>query len=161
MPVIELYTNVSAAIEVCFDLSLNIDIHMLSTKHTNERAVSGKTSGLINEGEYVTWEAVHFGIRQQLTTYIEKVDRPFYFTDRMVKGAFSSFYHEHIYKATTTGTLMIDKFSYEVPYGIAGKLFDKLVLNRYMTRLLTGRNNVIKQIAESDDWPRFCMRDQS
>jgi ligand-binding SRPBCC domain-containing protein len=103
----------------------------------------------------VTWEAVHFGIRQQLTTYIEKVDRPRYFADRMVRGAFKCFFHEHFYEPQADGTLMTDKFHYEVPYGIAGKLFDALVLNRYMTRLLQERNNVIKQVAESGEWKRY------
>lgn len=151
-----LHTHINAAIGICFDLSLNIDVHMASTAHTRERAVAGRTSGIIGEGESVTWEAVHFGIRQQLTIYIEKVDRPTYFADRMVKGAFKSFFHEHLFEEQADGTLMIDKFQYEVPYGIAGKVFDILVLNRYMTRLLRERNKVIKQVAESDKWRKYC-----
>ena len=155
MPVITLHTHINAAIAICFDLSLNIDVHMASTAHTSERAVAGCTSGIIKQGETVTWEAVHFGIRQQLTTYIEKVDRPTYFADRMVKGAFKSFFHEHLFEDRAGGTLMTDKFHYEVPYGIAGKVFDMLVLNRYMTRLLWERNKVIKQVAESGEWKRY------
>lgn len=154
MPVITLHTHINAAITMCFDLSLDIDIHMLSTSHTKERAVAGRTSGIIAQGETVTWEAVHFGIRQQLTTYIERVDRPHYFADRMVKGAFKSFFHEHLFEAQAGGTLMIDKFHYEVPYGIIGKVFDMLILNHYMTRLLQDRNKVIKQVAESGE--RVC-----
>lgn len=46
---------------------------------------------------------------------------------------------------------MIDKFHYEVPYGIVGKVFDILILKRYMTRLLQDRNKVIKQVAESGE----------
>lgn len=155
MPVIELHTSIIAPVEVCFDLSLNIDIHMLSTAHTHERAVAGRTSGIIAEGEYVTWEAVHFGIRQRLTTHIEKVERPYFFADRMVKGAFKSFYHKHIYTETATGTLVTDRFHYEVPYGLAGMLFDKLVLNNYMARLLRDRNDVIRHVAEGDAWRKY------
>jgi hypothetical protein len=40
MQVITLHTHINAAIGICFDLSLNIDVHMASTAHTSERAVA-------------------------------------------------------------------------------------------------------------------------
>ena len=70
MPVIKLHTIVNAAIDVVFDLSRSIDLHKISTAHTNEEAVAGKTSGLIGMGESVTWKARHFGISQLLTSKI-------------------------------------------------------------------------------------------
>jgi hypothetical protein len=44
---------------------------------------------------------------------------------------------------------MHDVFHYQVPYGIAGKLFNHLILKRYLTNLLLTRNTFIKQAAES------------
>lgn len=70
MPIIKISLFIKAPIQVCFDLSRSIDLHMESTSHTNERAIKGRTSGLIELGETVTWEATHFGIRQQLTSII-------------------------------------------------------------------------------------------
>ena len=67
MPVIETETLVAAPIEQVFDLSRSIDFHQESTPGTNERAVAGRASGLIELGETVTWEATHFGVRQRLT----------------------------------------------------------------------------------------------
>jgi hypothetical protein len=43
MPAIELKTFIQAAQEVCFELSLDIDLHMQSMKETNERAIGGRT----------------------------------------------------------------------------------------------------------------------
>jgi hypothetical protein len=74
MPVIQLSLFIKAPIQVCFDLSRSIDIHIESTSHTNEKAVKGRTGGLIELGETVTWEATHFGIRQQLTSMITEFD---------------------------------------------------------------------------------------
>jgi hypothetical protein len=51
MPVIYLETLVNAPPEVCFDLARNIDVHAMSTSSTKERAVAGRTSGLITKGE--------------------------------------------------------------------------------------------------------------
>ena len=62
MPTIELETQIKSDLETCFDLSGSIDLHQISTAKTNERAIDGRTMGLINLNEFVTWEATHFGI---------------------------------------------------------------------------------------------------
>lgn len=72
MPVILLKTLIDAPIEVCFDAARNIDLHVGSTSKTKERAIAGVTNGLIALGEPVTWEAIHFGIKQRLTTRISE-----------------------------------------------------------------------------------------
>jgi hypothetical protein len=76
MPVIVLTISIDAPIDVVFDLARSIDLHLESTAQTNERAVAGRTTGLIGLGEEVTWEATHFGIRQRLTSKITQFDRP-------------------------------------------------------------------------------------
>jgi len=73
---------------------------------------------------------------------------PYFFSDVMVKGAFRSLYHEHHFKNKDEGTVMDDIFSYEVPFGILGRLFNTLILKRYMKKFLIKRNAVIKQEAE-------------
>lgn len=81
MPKITLHTRIKADIQTCFDLARDIDFHQRSMEASNERAVAGKTSGLIELGESVTWEAKHFGIRQRLTSKITICDAPTYFVD--------------------------------------------------------------------------------
>jgi hypothetical protein len=61
MPTIRLRTEVKAGKALVFDLSRSIDLHKLSTAHTHETAIAGKTSGLIGLNEWVTWRAKHFG----------------------------------------------------------------------------------------------------
>jgi hypothetical protein len=87
MPEIQLTTTIQSTIEVCFDLARSIDLHQISTAHTNEKAVAGATKGLINLNELVTWQAVHFGIKQKLTSKITAFNKPFYFRDEQVKAA--------------------------------------------------------------------------
>ena len=150
MPKIELITLINAPIETCFDLARSIDLHMESTKQTGEQAIAGRTSGLIELGETVTWRARHFGIRQTLTSKITDFDRPNFFADELVKGAFKSFRHEHRFHAQGNQTMMKDVFVFESPLGILGRLVNWLVLKKYMTRLLIKRNEVIKAVAESN-----------
>ncbi|PEL07650.1 SRPBCC family protein [Bacillus sp. AFS017336] len=148
MPIIKISMLINAPLEVCFDLARNIDIHMESTSDTNEIAVKGRTSGLIELGESVTWEATHFGIRQQLTSIITEFDPPNRFVDEMVSGAFKSFRHEHIFELKDDGTLMTDVFDYTSPMGAIGMLVDILFLKSYMKQLLLKRNTYIKNYAE-------------
>ncbi|MDZ4782193.1 MAG: hypothetical protein SGJ19_18250 [Planctomycetia bacterium] len=76
-------------------MARDIDFHTRSLEGTGERAVAGRTTGLIGPGESVTWEARHLGIRQRLTVEVSTFDRPCYFRDVMMAGAFQSFAHDH------------------------------------------------------------------
>lgn len=148
MPLIILETKIKAPIESVFDLSRSIDQHVRSMDHTNERAVAGKTSGLIEQGQEVTWEARHFGIKQNLTVRITEMDKPNSFTDVMIKGAFKSMKHVHLFEENNGVTQMTDHFHFESPFGAIGRLFNAIILTSYMRRLLESRNQVIKESAE-------------
>ena len=150
MPLVRLETFIEAPKQVVFDVARSIDLHQVSTAQTNEKAIAGRTSGLIELDEWVTWEAKHFGIVQKLTSKITAMDAPNYFVDEMVSGAFKSFKHEHIFEAKGNGTIMIDLFSYISPLGIIGKLADRVFLQSYMTALLVQRNKILKAQAESN-----------
>jgi ligand-binding SRPBCC domain-containing protein len=152
MPVILLETEIHAPIGLCFDLSLSIDLHMLSTEATGEKAIAGRTSGLIGLNETVTWRAKHFGIWQKLTVKITELERPNRFTDEMLKGAFKSMKHTHTFAEMPFGTLMKDKFAFESPLGVLGNFVNWLILEKYMTNLLKERNRVLKDVAESGKW---------
>ncbi|MCD9188677.1 MAG: SRPBCC family protein [Pyrinomonadaceae bacterium] len=157
MPKIELETEINAPIEIIFDLARCIDLHEDSMAQTNEKAVDGVTKGLINLNESVTWEATHFGIRQRLTSQITALDRPHYFRDIMLKGAFKSFTHDHFFEEKGGTVLMKDVFDYRSPLGFLGNIADFLFLERYMRELLTSRNLLIKRIAESGEWRKFLV----
>ncbi|WP_346881523.1 SRPBCC family protein [uncultured Algibacter sp.] len=149
MPLIKIKTEIEADVKTCFDLARNIDIHQESMQHSGEIAISGKTSGLIGLREIVTWEAMHFGFVQHLTSKITEFESPSYFVDEMVFGAFKSFRHEHYFTQQDDVTIMTDKFYFESPLGILGKIANVLFLKAYMKRLLQKRNNFLKEQAEA------------
>lgn len=156
MATIRLETIINVPIEVCFNLARSIDAHQYSTHKTQEKAVAGRTSGLIEKGETVTWQARHFGIRQHLTVKIEEMEYPFFFSDVMLKGAFKTMRHKHSFEQLDNNqTKMTDEFAYTAPLGILGKCVDYLILKGYMTRFLLQRNQILKQTAESGEWTRF------
>ena len=152
MPVIRLSTEIKANRNIVFDLSRSIDFQSEINRSSDERAVAGKTSGLIGLNESVTWRGKHFGIRQNLTSKVIEFDKPHFFADEMINGAMKSFRHEHYFIKTEEGTLMKDVFSFKAPMGILGKLANKLFLEAYMSNFLKGRNKILKEYAESGKW---------
>ena len=151
MPAVELETEVNALPERCFDMARDIDLHVVSMASSRERAVGGRTAGLIGLGEEVTWEARHFGVVQRFTSRITEFRRPDYFQDVMVKGAFRIFVHDHFFVGRPDGsTIMREVVSFQSPFGVLGKLVDELVMKRYLSRLLAGRQRVVKAAAEGD-----------
>jgi len=48
--------------------------------------------------------------------------------------------------------VMEDVFDYDTPLGFLGRLADQLFLEKYMTRFLEKRNQVVKEFAESERW---------
>ena len=150
MPTIHLETLIVASPERCFDLSLSVDLHRHSVAHTRERPIAGMTSGIMRLGDTVTWEAVHFGVKQHLTTKITAYERPRYFIDEMIQGIFQEMKHHHAFVPQPSGTLMIDTFTFRAPLGILGRVAEALVLTRYMRGLLLTRNRYLKQEAEAD-----------
>jgi len=151
LPLIALQTTIVAPINIVFDLSRSIDFHQISTQHTREKAISGRTEGLIELGESVEWKAKHFGLWLTLTSKITEFDRPAFFVDEMVKGAFHSFRHEHRFEEKEDQTIMTDSFDYRSPLGWLGQLADVLFLKNYMTQLLVQRNAVLKRHAEGKE----------
>jgi ligand-binding SRPBCC domain-containing protein len=149
MPVIELKTHINAAPELCFDLSLDIDMHMQSMEQTNEKAIEGRTTGSIQLGECVKWQAIHFGFKFTMTIEITELLRPFNFTDAMISGPFKSLRHQHTFEKTALGTIMTDRFDFKSPFGVIGYLADTVILESYMRKLLIKRNELIKTTAEN------------
>jgi ligand-binding SRPBCC domain-containing protein len=152
MPTIHLTTFIEAPVERVFDLSRNISLHKLSMQHTGEEAISGVTSGLIKKDETVTWKAKHLFKMRFFTSRITEMTPFEKFTDKMIKGDFLSYEHEHFFKPVDNGTILIDIINYETPYGFLGKMVNQFYLNTYLEKLIVTRNELIKQYAESEKW---------
>jgi ligand-binding SRPBCC domain-containing protein len=152
MPVIHLTTFIAAPPERVFNLSRSIDLHKISTAHTNEQAVAGVMSGLIRLNETVTWQAKHLFKQRRFTSKITAMENPSFFCDEMTEGDFKKFRHEHHFKPADNGVVMIDIIEFESPWSFIGRLFNKLYLKKYLQALLVKRNNTIKEYATTGKW---------
>jgi ligand-binding SRPBCC domain-containing protein len=131
---------------------------MDSTASTRERAVAGVTTGLIGEGESVTWRGRHFGFMLSHTSRITRYEPPTFFQDVMTAGMFTSFEHDHRFQQQNSETVMNDELRLIAPLGILGLAAEKLILRNYLTRFLRERNEFLKQVAESQKWREYLSK---
>ncbi|WP_335975815.1 SRPBCC family protein [Gaetbulibacter jejuensis] len=148
MPSIKTETLINANIKLCFDLARDVAIHEQSLDRASLRAVSGKTSGILELGEWVSWEEEHFGFLQHLTLKISELEKPNYFVEEMVEGIFESFRNEFHFKAYGEKTLLVNVLSFELPYGFLGKMTKKVIMRNYAKSLLKSRVEYLKSAIE-------------
>ena len=112
-------------------------------------------SGLITLDQVVVWRARHLGIPQTRTVKITKFDRPNHFREEMTSGILKSMRHDYTFKEHPYGSLLLDKFEFEAPFSVAGRVAERLVLMRLARSFLRSRNQNLKRIAETDEWLRY------
>lgn len=162
---IVLTTDLPGPPERCFDLARSVELHRDSMAGAGERPLDvagSRTSGLLQLGDTVTWEARHLGRRRRLTRRFTEFDRPHHFVDEMVPGMedFRSFRHEHRFAPLAAdgpepGTRMTDEFDFESPLGAVGRAVNALFLTGYLRRLLERRKACIVKVLRSGDWERY------
>jgi ligand-binding SRPBCC domain-containing protein len=156
MSLIELTTRIQAPRDRCFDLARSVDLHVQSGARTREVVIAGRTRGLLALGDEITWRARHFGIWQTLTVRMTACDPPVHFRDSMIRGMFARLDHDHSFEHDGRGgTVMCDRFDFDAPLGVLGRLAERLVLTNYLRRFLTARNDELRKVAESDAWKQF------
>jgi len=148
MPTIVVETRIAAPIEVCFDLARDVEAHARSSAATGERIVGPKTTGCLELGDEVTFEARNLGVRQRLTSRIVEFARPTRFVDQMVSGAFASLRHVHEFRPDGRAVVMRDTLTWQSPLGPLGVLADRLFLVRYMRNFMMRKQRLLKAEAE-------------
>lgn len=141
-----------------FDLSRHIGLHKESMARFNEEAVAGTRFGLIEKDETVTWKARHFFRNRLLRVRITEMKKPDMFVDEQAQGDFRMMKHEHYFKSCDNGTIVIDLFHFESPYGLIGRWFNNFFLTRYIRRLIEQRNDTIKSYAENGGWKKLLRK---
>ena len=138
---------IPAPIERVFALSLDVGVHVESMAAHDERIVAGTGAetgaGRMGEGDTVTWDARHFGIRFRMTSLVFDVDEPRAFSDRQIRGPFAAFRHVHTFDVVPAGTLMRDEIEFRSPFGPLGRLVDALVMRRHLILLIQQRNDTL------------------
>jgi len=150
LPTIIIETHIAAPVARVFDLARDVGAHVESSAFTGERAVApGRTSGLLDLGDLLTFEGRHLGVRQRLTVKITEMDPPRRFVDVGVRGALRELHHVHEFVEEADGvTLMRDTVTWRSPFGILGRAADALFVTRHMRWFVSEKQARLKLMAE-------------
>ena len=86
------------------------------------------------------------GIPIKWRSIISSYDPPYSFTDEQIKGPFSIWIHNHIFKKHQDGTLIIDDIKYSIPLGIIGNIVNFLFVKRDLENIFNYREKIIRQV---------------
>jgi len=144
--------HIQAPIERCFLLSTSVEI---VARTLRMKPVRGKIAGLVRGGDRVDWRGWKFGLPQRHESLITKYTLPTFFQDAMESGRFQTFQHDHEFTEIGGQVLLKDTVRFSMPLGIAGRLVGKYVLVPHIRNLLRNRFQLLKRIAESDEWRAY------
>lgn len=86
-------------------------------------------------------------IPQTWVTEITHVNEPNYFVDEQRYGPYKLWHHQHIFKKTEDGgVIMEDIVSYVVPFGILGRIMNILVISKKINEIFNYRKIVLEEM---------------
>lgn len=147
---------IRAPIDRCFLLSTSIP---LVRKILGMKPVEGRTGGLVQLGDRVLWRGWKFGLPVKHETLITAYDRPVFFQDTMARGWFRHFHHDHALEDIAGQTRLVDVIRFSLPFGALGRLVGRKIVAPHVRRLLHARYQMLKRIAETDEWREYLDGD--
>lgn len=102
------------------------------------------TSVLVNEemfpGQIISYKVYPFkGISTNWVTEITHVMDYKYFVDEQRFGPYAMWHHEHWFRAIRGGVEMTDRISYKVPFGILGRILEKILIRKQLKAIFEYR----------------------
>jgi ligand-binding SRPBCC domain-containing protein len=79
-------------------------------------------------------------------TEITHVKHQQYFVDEQRKGPYKIWHHEHHFKEVQGGVEMTDIVSYELPFGILGKLAHSLLVKKKLDQIFAYRFKIVDEL---------------
>jgi ligand-binding SRPBCC domain-containing protein len=152
MDKIEFNTHIKAPIERCFDLARSIDFHKISVGPVKEETVAGCTSGLIGPNQRVLMQSRIGSFRFSTELKITKFNPSFFFSYEVVDSTFQSIVHDYYFYDISEETVMVNHFYYKLRWGLLGEVINFLFLHNYLTKIITKRNDLLREYAETDKW---------
>ena len=144
---------VHAPLERCFGLSTNVAV---VERELGMHPTAGRTSGHVEAGDTVLWQGWQLGLPQYHQSEIRNFVPNRFFQDRMLRGRFASFEHDHEFLDSGNGNVLLrDELRFTMPLGWAGSVAGRLVLVPHIRALMRRRFALIKGLAEGDGWRQY------
>lgn len=115
----------------------------ITSDFSNERMYQGmiityKVSPLLNIP--VNW-----------VTEITQLRAPYFFVDNQKSGPFKYWHHQHIFREVEGGTEMTDIVNYAVPYGLPGRIVERMIVRQRVEEIFRFRHQKLESLFGKSD----------
>ncbi len=86
-----------------------------------------------------------FNIPLDWTTEITHVEAPFFFIDDQRSGPFKTWHHQHHFREIEGGVEMTDIVTYAAPFGILGRIAEKLIVDKKVKGIFDFRYKLLEE----------------
>ncbi|MES2427459.1 MAG: SRPBCC family protein [Bacteroidota bacterium] len=101
----------------------------------------------IYEGMIITYKITPLlGIKMNWMTEITHVKAQEYFVDEQRSGPYALWHHEHHFKEIKGGVQMTDILHYAIPYGVIGRLSNRLLVAKKIKKIFTYREKAVNEL---------------
>ena len=87
-----------------------------------------------------------FSLKMNWVTEITQVQEKSFFVDEQRVGPYKIWHHEHRISEINGGVLMTDLITYKPPFGIIGKLANRLMIKKKLNEIFVYRENALIEI---------------
>ncbi|MBK0378076.1 SRPBCC family protein [Mucilaginibacter segetis] len=112
------------------------------------KVTSDYTQGMkMYAGMIITYKVTPlFGIELNWMTEITHVDEEKYFVDEQRFGPYALWHHQHHFKSIAGGTEMTDILHYAIPFGVIGRLSNKVIVDKQIKKIFNYRVKAIEEL---------------
>jgi ligand-binding SRPBCC domain-containing protein len=105
---------------------------------------SDGSGGSMYEGMIITYRVSPLaGIKMNWVTEITHVEEGRYFVDDQRSGPYAIWHHQHFVEPDGDGTLMTDIVTYMPPFGILGRIANRLIIRRRLKEIFEYREKAM------------------
>jgi len=110
--------------------------------------ITSKVCSKAYPGQIITYKVnILPTISSSWVTEITQVSEERFFIDEQRFGPYKMWHHEHFFKALDNGkTLMEDKISYKIPFGVLGHLAQRLFIKKQLIHIFDYRREILNKM---------------
>lgn len=152
--------HIRAPLERCFLLSTNLELARRTLGMRPLDGAAARSSGNVVGGDRVLWVGWKFGLPAFHESLITRYEPPYFFQDTMARGRFKRFQHDHQLTEIGGQVLLTETVRFSLPLGRVGRWAGRSVMVPHVTQLLRKRLDLLRRVAESDEWRRYVPQSQ-
>jgi ligand-binding SRPBCC domain-containing protein len=146
---LKLKQNIPVSLDKAWDFfSSPLNLEKITPKEMKFVVTSDYTSDTkVYAGMIITYKVSPLlGIKLNWMTEITHVQDHQYFVDEQRFGPYALWHHQHHFKQITGGVEMTDILNYAIPYGIIGRLSNRLLVGKQIKNIFDYRVKAIEEL---------------